>query len=149
MRVNIEGTSRVLPTDEIRRVTHWYGKLLLTKAKNPKIKVNIKLCNLRRKNGNMGDAVFVGNTTNPTAFEVRLYRNLGRKMLLRVLAHEMAHVQQWAHGRMHDYPNGDIRWGKKRLNRRWMYRKKQWRLPWERDAINKEAVLLSLLQKYG
>jgi len=145
MRLVVQGHSSKMTDSELKQAAHFFSRCLLTKNINSKLLVTVNLVsNLKNS---YGDASFLGRRYRPTKFNIRIKSTLSRKMMLRVLAHEMVHVKQWAHGAMVDYVNGDIKFRRQRHNNRWIY-KKPWRLPWEQDAIYKEFALLDLYDSW-
>lgn len=133
----------------VRSAAHFFARCLFSDKTRKNITVEINFVKgLIRTHKSFGDAVFVDRAWRPRHFEIRLDRNLGKSMMLRVLAHELVHVQQWVNGRMVDLSDGRIRYCNKDWPSNSLNRKKQWELPWEREAIEKEQFLLNLYVKH-
>lgn len=145
MRIVMKGQPLRISDTIIRSAAHFFAWCLFSAKTRKKITVRINFVKgLMRNQKAFGDAVFVDRAWRPRQFEIRLDRNLGKKMMLRVLAHEMVHVQQWVNGRMVDLSDGRIRYCNEDWPSNSLKRKKQWQLPWEREAIEKEQILLNL-----
>lgn len=146
MRVNITGDAKCLSRNEVRTATHFFSRQLFTvnSLKNAE-KVDIHfVVGLKDRENNLGDATFLDRAWKPKKYRIRLDSNLSKSMLLRVLAHEMTHVHQWAIGRMVDLKNGTVRYNNKDHSALFVQRKKKvWQLPWEKDAIESENRLLA------
>jgi len=151
MKLNIVGITKQskITKAELRRAAHFFSRCLLTQNVNPTITVTLKFDSSLRGSSTWGDAGFRGRKFRPKEYDIRLNPALNRQNMLRVLAHEMVHVKQWAPGTMMDYANGQIRFRRKKYSDRWVYSKKPWSLPWEQDAILKENILLELYSSWA
>jgi hypothetical protein len=147
MRVTFEGESKHMDRAAVRVAAQFFGKCLIKPQMSSKVKINIVFCDLIKNNKNYGDACFTKSAWRPRDFEIRIEQRLRKKMLLRVLAHEMAHVQQWVSGRMIDLSDGSIRYAKKQYPSTWT-KKEPWKLPWEKEAIMAEENLLEAYAKF-
>lgn len=129
----------------IRSATHFFSWCLFSSKTNKQIAVEICFVKgLIQRKHTYGTAVFTDRAWRPKKFLIQIDRNLSKKMMLRVLAHEMVHVQQWVNGRMIDLSDGRIRYCNKDWPGKSLKSKQPWKLPWEREAIQKEDILLNL-----
>lgn len=89
--------------DEVRRAARWMLSTLCGQRLADNISVHIGLrYRLKKREGARGDAEWTDNNIRPRRFFIRLDSTMRRLMRMRVLAHEMIHVSQWASGRMLD-----------------------------------------------
>ena len=143
MRIKIQGNAKNIHNKVIRYAAHFFAKCLISQRLSSKINVKIVFCELLKSEQAYGDAIFTKNSWRPRDFEIRLHHNMSKSRTLRVLAHEMVHVQQWAKGRMVDLSTGEVWFYKKNYSSTVMDKCKPWQLPWEAEAMFKEEVLLT------
>ena len=89
--------------------------------------------------GIVGDVYPCVENLRPKDFSMRLCPNLGMKLMLTTLAHEMVHIKQFARDEMYEYSRGDMtRWRGKKIN---AHSYKYNKLPWEIEANKLESIL--------
>lgn len=73
----------------------------------------------------------------PRDFVIELNATKKNNILLRILAHELTHVRQYARREMVEYIDGTIIWKGRKC-----HRTKYYDLPWEKEAFHLEHKLL-------
>lgn len=73
----------------------------------------------------------------PRDFVIELNATKKNNILLRVLAHELTHVKQYARREMVEHKDGSITWKGRKC-----HRTKYYDLPWEQDAFKTETILI-------
>jgi hypothetical protein len=145
MEVNVLGKAKHINHRQLKKLAKFFGKQLLTDQSYSEIIVDIDLVpGLRKKKNRWGDADFWDRRHCPRLFNIRLDNHLGPRQIKRVLAHELAHVRQWAHGQMYDFKDGRVRWKNTIHSAYWSKWKRPHLLPWEKDAIKTERQLMQL-----
>lgn len=87
------------------------------------------------------------NTFKPREFEIAVDPGLTRYYLLRTIFHEMAHVEQYARGRLKEYVrmSGVIGWEGKHYKDK---REERTNTPWEKEARSLELRLYKQFKEY-
>ena len=73
----------------------------------------------------------------PRDFVIELNETKKNSTLLRVLAHELTHVKQYARREMVEQRDGSVIWKGRKC-----HRTKYHDLPWEKEALKSETILL-------
>jgi len=146
MRIAIQGKHHKVNHAIIRRALQWYAKDLLP-ALTTKICLDLEIsANLQRDEGIQGAATWLHTAIRPRHFAMELDANLDLRNTLKILAHEMVHVKQFARGELIDLENTSAAtWQGKR------YRihddDRYWTLPWEIEAYGREPGLYHRFRK--
>ena len=111
MKIRILGKLDTDTKELLREAASFYASSLISDRVSKKISISIKLVpNLLKKERIFGDVEWTDRPRNPRKFAIRLCSDLGIKKLLKVLAHEMTHVKQYAKGELFDYADGRVKY---------------------------------------
>ena len=141
MRITISGRSKHVDTKIIRKALQWYGRELMPKL-HKEIRLEVEIVrNLRKQEGVDGGAAWIGlSKRKPRDFCIEIDSALGMRNALKILAHEMVHVKQFAKREMIDHENAKhVSWHGKRYLCHTDDR--YWTLPWEVEAYGLEPGL--------
>lgn len=96
--------------------------------------------NLMQQENAKADCIWDDDEDVPREFEIRLDAGLTIMAMLRCLAHECVHIEQYATGKLKDTREVHVtRWKGKKIDRRGI---DYFDLPWELDAYSKETGLM-------
>ena len=142
MRISISGNARNLDHATIRKALQWYARDLMPKL-HTKLSLELDITTtLRKREGIIGAATcwYEDAKRKPTVFHMEMEANLSKRVALRILAHEMVHVKQFATGEMREYPrSSNIRWHGRNVRMR--HGDAYWEQPWEIDSYGREVGL--------
>jgi hypothetical protein len=139
MHITITGHSRHVSHQLIQQALEYYAQQLLPRLA-PRLTVHVNITNLHRSQGNSGSCTWTDRRWRPRCFEIEIEASIGVDRTLRILAHEMVHVKQFARGEMTDSTDlGMVRFGGRlhRLRDDDGY----WTQPWEIEAYGREPGL--------
>lgn len=111
MKIRIFGKLDNATKELLKEAASFYSTSLISKKVNEKISISIKLVpGLLKKEKIFGDIEWLDRPRNPRKFRIRLCADLKQRKLLKVLAHEMTHVKQYAKGELFDYADGRVKY---------------------------------------
>lgn len=111
MRVRLSGKLDNATKELLREAASFYASNLMPKKLTKNISVSVQLVpNLLKKERIFGDIEWTDRPRNPRKFRIRICSDLSQKKLLKVLAHEMVHVKQYAKGELFDYADGHVKY---------------------------------------
>lgn len=146
MRIQIDGRHNNITNTELRSAAQFFARQLFTDATNKKIQLSVEFENLGSTAFN-GFCEYCDRKDRPRQFLIGIRKTLPRKTALKVLAHEMVHVWQYASGHMYDIDmhNGaeGTKWRGRKFN---ADRLEYWDYPWEIDAFGREVGLYARYQ---
>ncbi len=127
----------------------FYANELMRKDLARNISVDIQIVKKMEKKSNgdqMGTSLITGECSRPREFDIELDGSHRTTFILKILAHEMVHVWQFATRKWIQYEKKDVE--------KWKGEIFEWKdlhyrdLPWEAEALEKETILFhSLLEK--
>lgn len=143
MEIEVLGRSKYLPKRVLKEAAQHYSNLLLSPRLNQEITTEVHLVkDLYKKLQIYGevDAPYDYERRKYREFKIFLEANMGVRRMLCCLGHEMAHVMQYATGRLFEYDRNParIKWnGQVMLEDEVDY----WFSPWEIEARGLEEAL--------
>ena len=140
MRINITGKHRTVDHAMIRKALQFYAKELMPKL-HTKVTIDLEIqSGLVKSEGMDGGVCWVGRKTRPRRFIMDIEARMGMSRTLRILAHEMVHVAQFAQGKMIDMNDdrGVMFHGKYHVVHD---DDRYWTQPWEIEAYGREPGL--------
>lgn len=123
----------------------YYLSLMIPRHLQEKLTIHIHMKTKRRMKGDEATCLVMDcdHRNNPREFEVELNRETNTKTTLYNLAHELAHVKQFALGELNEEQS---RWHGKYYD---TDKIDYWDLPWEVDAYGRERGLyVRFIDKY-
>lgn len=137
--INVQGRCPISHKELVVAASDFYMCTLMSKHIVRKIKLDIIITRRERMGGDEGSCVVIDSdgANNPRWFEIELQSKTNRKTLLYNLAHEIAHVKQFALKELND---GQTKWQGKYIDDK---KVDYWDLPWEIDAFGRERGLYS------
>lgn len=140
MEVKVTGKTKKLTRKETKEIAQYFASKMMSKRLTDTLTVTINFVQL--PNDKHGDAIWLDeNNRRPKEYELNISPAGSRKFQIKTIAHEMAHVKQWATGEKVDHHNGTT------VNYRGKtYTPKEdesdyWLLPWEVEAHGFEHCL--------
>lgn len=126
----------------------FFAEKLLSKRmlRGISIKINF-IKHLKRKEKFEANCIWEDNNINPREFTINIDSGLNLTRLTQALAHEMAHVKQYAIGDMRDMMNNSsfVRWKREKID---MDAVDYWEHPWEIEAYGYEKCLGEMFKEY-
>lgn len=150
MEISIIGKPHKIDRKQVRKAVQFYAEDLMTPQLRKNISVQILFTkNMLKKTGNFGGCDQESNYPyNPRDFILELDDNLCKRTTLFTIAHEMAHVKQYATGELKDEYirlSNTVRWRGKyyKVDQNSYLRKNHDvnRYPFEKDANRWEKKL--------
>ena len=143
MVVNVTGSGKI-KRELVVEAAYFFKDKLMPRMRT--LWLDVKLSpTLYERTGDFGDCVWEDNYKNPREFTINLdSRKVDR--MIQTLAHEMAHVKQWARGEMYDVYHDDdgspmkTRWKSKNIS---LSKVPYHDWPWEKEADRFEKALYS------
>jgi hypothetical protein len=125
---------------ELRYATKFMASKLMTKRMLKSLSIHVKDCKHNNFHG-------VCDQVDAKHYRIELNTKLSRGALIDTLAHELAHVKQYARKELSDVQrgNGIARWKQKRYSIKQL-NDEYWLLPWEVEAHG-YGICLSVLYK--
>ena len=127
----------------------FYANELMRKdlARNISIDIQIVRRMEKKTNGDqMGTCLITGECSRPREFDLEIDGSHRTTLILKILAHEMVHIWQFATRKWIQYEKKDIE--------KWKGEVFEWKdlgysdLPWEAEALEKEVILFhNLIEK--
>ena len=127
----------------------FYANELMRKdlARNISIDIQIVRRMEKKTNGDqMGTCLITGECSRPREFDLEIDGSHRTTLILKILAHEMVHIWQFATRKWIQYEKKDIE--------KWKGEVFEWKglgysdLPWETEALEKEVILFhNLIEK--
>ena len=152
MRLSIVNKPKKISFKLIREAVDFYAGILLSSQLKKYVSIDLVFVNLQKQNLFASTAISdeEENYSRPREFVIEIDSSLSKRGILQGLAHELAHVKQYAKGEMKDYVKmpSKVRW------RDYIYECDQddnfdyWSSPWEVEAYGYEKCLYVLFQKH-
>jgi len=141
MKLSVKNAKDFKLTSLIKKATKFYANLLLDSDTINELQINIIFCSKMKGGGNICYEEFL---TSPRKFNITLLKYKKYTNILKVLAHEMVHVKQYAYNELIEKRNGNASWlGTEYQNT--LY----WDQPWEIEAYGLENGLFAkFIQHY-
>ena len=127
----------------------FYANELMRKDLARNISVDIQIVKRMEKKTNgdqMGTCLITGECSRPREFDLEIDGSHRTTLILKILAHEMVHIWQFATRKWIQYEKKDIE--------KWKGEVFEWKglgysdLPWEAEALEKEVILFhNLIEK--
>jgi hypothetical protein len=142
MKLSIRGrpnsTRNPLRQRDIKAAVRWYAQALMAPKDLARLDIRIVVDeDLYRDDNMLGCCYWRDRGRRPWKFDLAVDRNLSRRSMLGTLAHEMAHIKQYATGQLRDDLRGNkTRWEGKHLESLPYYEQ-----PWEIEAHGLEVCL--------
>ena len=109
MKLSIRGPSNALTRREQKFAAHWFSKLLFSNNLFDKLFIQIHNTSLKQYKGLTEPSV---DCPYPKEFLITIDNKSSRRLQLKTLAHELAHVKQYAKNELRDQVriSGRIKW---------------------------------------
>jgi hypothetical protein len=146
MKIYIMGHAKNISRAEIKYLFNFYGNILLGKrlAKN----ISIELGIFNRGDHRGADVIPIDSdirNRNHREFSITMTKDMSYNTCVRAIAHEMAHIRQFARGEF-TCVDGNIMWWK---GMKYELTDKTYpHTPWEKDADRSERWLLYFYKKH-
>jgi len=141
MKLSVKNAKDLKLTPLIKKATKFYADLLLDSDTINELQINIVFCSKMKDGGNICHDEF---QTNPRKFNITLLKYKKYTNILKVLAHEMVHVKQYAYNELVEKRNGNVFWFNN-VYKNTLY----WDQPWEIEAYGLENGLFAkFIQHY-
>lgn len=140
MNVKLSGSKDERVKQELERAARFYAKELLSRQMLPYIEVDISI---KRKLPDLGycTVAFLNDWNKPRFFDIELRHSASLERLLKVLAHEMVHLKQFARCELSE---DHTRWRGFHIDPETIPYEEQ---PWEIEAATMEGVLYILYRE--
>ena len=137
MQLSVRNAKNTNLTKIFKLATNFYANLLLSKRIVAKLDIQIFVQDKLRAGG---FCFCEDDGKNPRSFTIEIARNKRELQMIKILAHEMVHVKQYARNEMRDksYKNTPVTYWLGELHYDTMY----WDRPWEIEAYGLETGLL-------
>ena len=141
MKIYIRGTNDKIEKKEMKDIISFFGYQLL----GPRLYKNIMVTLKYRPDFPSTLYVLCGPTDWDAIreFEILLNPNINKKQQIKVVAHEMVHLKQFARGHLKEYARGGYRWMGNFIGDL-----KYDSLPWEKEANKLQEELYSHYLEY-
>lgn len=147
MIVEFEGRTPTMPCKEIREAATFFAEALMGPKLTPNIHLVIGFERMGDTNGCV-NPIDVGRH-GPRMFEMTLDPRMGKRKMIRVLAHEMVHVKQMARKELVEFGDrGVAYWNKKRYKVEKANYIQYLFWPWEVEAFGLEKGLVLCYNTY-
>lgn len=137
MQLKVLGENPNITSSEVKYAAEWMSALIMSTQLRKNLKITVSF---KREKGVLGTTEVRDyddeNFRLPRKFLLRIDPKERRNSILKILAHELVHVKQFARGEMIDtgHPNY-IKWNKQPVNQDKI---NYWDLPWEIEAFGRE-----------
>jgi hypothetical protein len=136
MIVEVDGSSNPLL---LSSAANFFGNKLLHKRMADNIYLNILITKLEE--GYDGDCIWQDIWHRPREFEIRINSTLEEKDQIKIIAHEMVHLKQFARGELRFLLKDNQKMA--RFNGKFFKVKNNyWESPWEIEAFGREIGLM-------
>jgi len=126
----------------------FYESKLIRKGIQKNLNVQVKFDpNLRIKHGRYAQCYWVYENRAPRDFIIEIDSGMSESKIIKILAHEMAHVKQYVNGDIYDYIKfpSKTRWKKTTIDKDSM---DYWEYPWEIEAHGYEICLYEMFKEH-
>jgi hypothetical protein len=142
LKISIKNSHPNLSRTETKELVQFFADKLITKTKQKNMIINLVYDMDGEEIGSdKGQTLWEWyDTGRKNKFTIHINPKLSKSAAMKVIAHEMVHVKQYAHGELYDYQNNSkVRWmGKVYDEDEFDY----WEQPWEVDAYGREVGLV-------
>jgi len=137
MQLSVRNAKNTNLTKIFKLATNFFANTLLSKRTVAKLDIQIFVQDKLRAGG---FCFCEDHGKNPRSFTIEIARNKRELQMIKILAHEMVHVKQYARNEMRDksYKNTPVTYWLGELHYDTMY----WDRPWEIEAYGLETGLL-------
>jgi predicted metallopeptidase len=148
MRQYVSGRSKSLTVKELRIATKFLLRELVGDRTQKNIKIHLRFANIKDQ---LGSCEVLGRTQPYRVFAIEINPFVPRATALKILAHELVHVKQFATGELKEYVYREEsiwRNSKGRLSEYVETDSNYSRMPWEKEAYREEKRLYKLYRDY-
>lgn len=137
MQLKVIGENPYITSEETRYAADWMSALIMS----PQLRKNLRVViSFKKEKGVIGSTEVRDteddNTRLPRKFLIRVSPIERRTSALKIIAHELVHVKQFARGEMKDTVHTNyVKWNKQLIDQDAI---EYWDLPWEIEAFGRE-----------
>jgi len=137
--IHVTGFTASVTNAELGYAAEFFGIVLLPEKLDKNICVHIHVGDVA--DDSFGSCIWTDNNHRPRIFYIEIKTDMTRAKTIKVLAHEMTHLKQYAKGELKDFVTPSKRhlnkWKGETVERNQYY----WTSPWEIDAYGHEPGL--------
>ncbi len=147
MEIHITGHAKNVTKTIIRKAAKHYAGMLMNPRLHENIHCTIYLIDFEKKDDH-GDCIAYYDGMDARLFDIRINKNLSKRRILEILAHEATHLKQYATGQWYEYDRTPNR---HRFDNKIIDLDKEsddyWLAPWEVEAYGSEFGLYQSFMK--